>query len=728
MCVDNVDMSENSAKFIRRFVSVFLLIAFITSYSNWTEAKTADEKNERKNQVIILVPGMSFEESEWFFDYGDQTLWSSAYIGAMNTKSAGLHSELGSMLTLSAGRKTTAIPHTAPFEVEEDLEGQRAGDRFAQLTNNRVIHGVVYPQIEELHKKNRVTHYNAQFGKLGDRLSNAGVRSFVMGTSDTGQKHRFASFLTMTSKGVTDGSLNGSVMSDNTRAYGKKMNSSWMLNEIAQKSEEYPFIVIEWGDLYRLAALKDQMTDVAFKKQREQTLQELEAFIQNIREEHPTMWLISPFVHKEAYLNKKQLAPVYEWTSNGEGGVLFSDTTRRTDVLSNVDLLPTFIQRFGLESTDYDQGFPLKRITKEINDAQQLFQRVDQSVHIFKTRAWVLSIYVTSLAVLLLAVSGWTWLGKKKDTQKTFLHILLLSALSSPLWFLVLAKLESTSSAGLFFVLLLCCSLLWGGIVRLLQSFALLLTASCTVIALSVDLLTGSTLLSHSYLGYDPLIGARYYGIGNEYVGIYIVFVFVITAYLAKVRITWLRWTTSILLIAGHLFILGHSQLGANAGGFLSACLASIFWIMWATSIKVSKKRMILSFILSGVGALIFLYFLQSVSHSSHIGVAYERLLVGDYSYIIDTIARKVEMNVKLFKHSNWTQLLVISYLLAGLILWRRLDRWSDVNKQVFIKTGVMGSVILLLINDSGVVAAATSMFCVVSIYFYWRLIEKTDE
>ncbi|MFK3939063.1 hypothetical protein ACI2JA_16310 [Alkalihalobacillus sp. NPDC078783] len=718
-------MSENSAKCVRWFLFVFLIILIMSVCPSWAEAKAGG--TPIREQLIIIVPGMSFDEAEWFLGHGDRALWSSAYIGAMNTKSAGLHSELGSVLTLSAGRKTMAIPHTASYDSEEELEGQRAKDQFIQFTDHPVVDGIVYPQIEALHKVNQDTHYKARVGQIGDRLFATGIRAFVLGTSDTDQKHRFGSFLTMNSKGTTDGSLNESVIQDTTRAYGKKMNSGWMIDEIAKQSKEYPFIVVEWGDLYRLFALKNQMTDVAYEKQREQALGELEAFILSVQEEHPDMWLISPFVHKEAYSDKKQLAPIYEWTSNGVGGALVSDTTRRTDVLSNVDVAPTLIQRIGLPSTDYDQGFPLKRIIKEPNHSQQLLERVDQSVHIFKTRAWVLSIYVTSLAILLLGVSGWTWLGKKKETQKTCLETLLLSALSSPLWFLLLARLESTISAVGFFLLILCCSLLWGGSVRLLRSWGILLTALVTVLALSADILTGSTLLSHSYLGYDPLIGARYYGIGNEYVGIYIIFIFVITVYLANTRITWLRWTSSTVLIAGQLLVLGHSQLGANAGGFLSACLASFFWFMWASGSKVTKKKIILSLIVSGVGSLILLYVLQAANHSSHIGVAYGRIQAGDFSYIADTIARKVEMNIKLFKHSNWTQLLVISYLLAGLILLLRLDRWRDVNKQVFIKIGVLGSVILLLINDSGVVAAATSMFCVVSIYFYWRQIEQID-
>lgn len=91
---------------------------------------------------------------------------------------------------------------------------------------------------------------------VGDRLIDAGIRTFVMGTSDTDQLHRFAPFLTMTSKGMTEGSFKASVMKDITRAYGVKMNTERMLDEIAKRSEVSSLIVVEWGDLYRLFTLK----------------------------------------------------------------------------------------------------------------------------------------------------------------------------------------------------------------------------------------------------------------------------------------------------------------------------------------------------------------------------------------------------------------------------------------------------------------------------------------
>ncbi len=83
-------------------------------------------------------------------------------------------------------------------------------------------------------------------------------------------------------------------------------------------------------------------------------------------------------------------------------------------------------------------------------------------------------------------------------------------------------------------------------------------------------------------------------------------------------------------------------------------------------------------------------------------------------------------MNLNLFRHSNWTQLLVTSYLLGAIILWRKHLQLGEENT-LFLQTGVVASIALLLLNDSGVVAAATSMFCVISAHYYSLSVSKEE-
>ncbi|MCK9927166.1 hypothetical protein MXD62_08295, partial [Frankia sp. Mgl5] len=53
-------------------------------------------------------------------------------------------------------------------------------------------------------------------------------------------------------------------------------------------------------------------------------------------------------------------------------------------------------------------------------------------------------------------------------------------------------------------------------------SVVLLVVTGLTTGAILFDGFNGAEAMRRSYLGYDPVIGARFYGLGNEYEGILI--------------------------------------------------------------------------------------------------------------------------------------------------------------------------------------------------------------
>lgn len=682
---------------------------------------------ESSSQVVIIVPGLSFEEAEWYAHQGQSQLWSEAFLSAMNTKSGEVHSDIASMLTLATGRKASGNPNWQLYQHKELINGRLTDDLYTQLTGWQPAENLLHPWIGALQKQNHETLYRAEVGQFGERLKRTGFSRYVMGHSDTDHAHRFAGLLAMDKKGTVDGDVMLSVTQDPSRAYGKRMNVEWMVSKLSQLSTEKRFVVIEWGDIYRLFKQKEQMEEAHFKVQRSQALDELERFLGQLRKgttDH--IWLISPFVHQEAYANKQQLAPIYYWSPDGVGGSFYSGTTKRQDVMSNIDIVPTFIEQLQLEPSTYDLGFPLKKVRDSAVTSNEKIESVKQSEGVFRSRSFVLSTYISCLAFLLIIAGCITWFKPKKRIYLSLLQAILLSALSSPLWFLLLAGVEYLVGVGGFIALVITCSLLWGALFQFLRDIGLYLTASITLLAINIDTFLASPLMSHSYLGYDPIIGARYYGIGNEYIGVYIIYVLIVAAWMTRITNKYVRYSLLLLLWMTQCIIIGHPQQGANAGGFLSAVMTIAYWFIVSWKEKLSVKKTLLLFVISVVGSLILLFVLQKVGTDfSHIGKAYERLLYGDISFILDTILRKLEMNLKLFKHSNWTQLLVTSYLIAAMILWWNKKPFRERGKRLFIKTGTVCSVILLLINDSGVVAAAISMFCVVATYFYWVQMER---
>src|SRR5690606_23363897 len=151
---------------------------------------------------------------------------------------------------------------------------------------------------------------------------------------------------------------------------------------------------------------------------------------------------------------------------------------------------------------------------------------------IYSTRGVILSSYITLLVLILIAL-GIIFLMKRKlkDNSLHFIKMTLLAAFSSPLWFLVLSPVLKYVSSGLYFWVLTLLSILTGFLLYKFTRYPIQILSGALFLLLTMDLIAGTPFMQRSYLGYDPIIGARFYGIGNEYAGIYIISGFLFLTY-----------------------------------------------------------------------------------------------------------------------------------------------------------------------------------------------------
>src|SRR5690606_8228435 len=156
---------------------------------------------------------------------------------------------------------------------------------------------------------------------------------------------------------------------------------------------------------------------------------------------------------------------------------------------------------------------------------------------------------------------------------------LLLLLMSGPLA-IVLLPLAQSNDAGTAIVLLAAFAGLTTtaaySLLRRRGIDALIFLALVTAAVLVADVALGSRLIKNSILGYDPIVAARFYGIGNEYMGVLIGTTLIGTTGLldrfsgrpAAVR----AWRPAVTLAyAAVIFILASPGLGANAGGTVAA-------------------------------------------------------------------------------------------------------------------------------------------------------------
>jgi O-antigen/teichoic acid export membrane protein len=263
--------------------------------------------------------------------------------------------------------------------------------------------------------------------------------------------------------------------------------------------------------------------------------------------------------------------------------------------------------------------------------------------------------------------------------------------------------------------------------------------------------------MKHSVLGYDPMIGARYYGIGNEFMGVLVgAVVLGTTAALQMVadrfppRIHRGRVSNKPIrrakpfifaVYAAVALYLAAPWLGTNAGGAITAAVA--FAVVWfrmngAGERKTRRLRRLL-LLMAGAAALaaLLLWVCNGLlpvpeERHSHIGKAIRMMAEGRWEAIRILIERKLAMNRHLFQVSVWSKVLVTGVLvIAALAVFPRgmFRRWEQQRPYLVhgFAANALGAAAALLANDSGIVAAAAMIGYAVVPLLMLRLQEISD-
>jgi len=195
--------------------------------------------------------------------------------------------------------------------------------------------------------------------------------------------------------------------------------------------------------------------------------------------------------------------------AGGTTMTLSSQTTNERGLIAAVDIAPTILRHLGLLPIPADmRGDPI-RTDGPLHSAS--LRTLMARLHVIGPRrlhalGWLLS----ALALLLLACAPWP------RARAWAMRVGALGVLWAPVAVLIPAALEPSATVEYLTIVLACLAL--GALTDLLLPWprAPLAPAVVTVLALAADALAGTQLLMRSLLGPDPILGARFYGIGNE--------------------------------------------------------------------------------------------------------------------------------------------------------------------------------------------------------------------
>lgn len=706
-------------------MAIFLMIGSSFSYVNASD----------KNQItLILINQLSYTDYSIYQDIsGFKLLEENGARGFMNINSGGSRSAANSYLSIGSGTKANGIKDMGDSFMADELiaGGKSANQLYLQQTGREIAskEAIIFLSIEKLKKAEQ--KYPIKVGALGELLKANNLSSSVYGNNDIDKRIRYAPLITMDETGLSYGDVGATTLqNDELRPFGIKTDYDMLLtNWEKDLNNGTSLVVIDLGDLSRLAELNDQMSKEYGQIVKTEIYKEMGDFISKIinkLDKNQTLIVASPMVNNEGIKSSNLLAPIWIYGDNIEGNILTSNTTKREGIVVNIDITATIIDLLHIKEQ------PIEMIGEKIeiiNSGIDLDKELYHIASIYSLRPQVVYSYVFWQIIVLL-FSVWVWL-KKKTEYMNFTKIILAGILSYPL-LLLLTAIYTPSNLYIYLFFLLIISMIIGWLLSRLKPAKMFFAIGLlTFLALTIDILLDSFLIKRSFLGYDPIIGARFYGIGNEYMGIYIGATLLFTSSLLQLS---KKNNLIILLVSTIYFILCffllYPTLGTNAGGSISAIFAVTFTLL--NMIGLSKRRswfiLLLSGVILGFIALIAINYFVAQENQSHIGRAINQIKIGNISAIFQTIERKLNMNWRLIQVTSWSKVMLTSLFVMA-ILFIKNSFLNLKNKYTYIFYGfygiILGAIIALIVNDSGVIAASTMIIYVAVPMLYLSLIEK---
>jgi len=651
-------------------------------------------------------------------------------IGLMTTNTGGSLNQPNAYLTLGAGARVVASSESSlSFSAGDEYQGKKVGDIYFQRTGARVEDdSIVNIATAQIIRNNKNKPYTVNIGALGTALRKAGRIPVVLGNCDTDREYqRYLPTMLMDEKGVVPaGDVGrGLLVEDVAKPYGLKTDYEKMLQRLYDFWDRCDVIAVQLGDTSRVEDFKYEATDERIEILRQEAIEEGDAFIGRLIEKmdrnKDLLLFLSPVgPAKELELNNR-LSPIIAFGKGIEKGWLSSGSTHRDGVVNNLDVGATILDFFDIRPEPGQTGAPIfSRGNNKGFDGLLAFNK--RLVEIYNQRYFLIRSYVF-LQIILLGLTLVSLLFARRYLK--YMKAALLFLMIVPLLYLIITIFHRPILMENVAILLVLGTALTAILMALAPKVLDRIVFICGILSLAllVDQWTGARLIQGSPLGYDVISGARFYGIGNEYMGILMGAVCTTAAAAAE---KWADRQRKILLLlalflAGALITMVLPQLGANVGGGIAAFIAFALTWMLLKGRKVTIRH---GFIIGGalISMLVILFVIDSfraLDSQSHMGQTAKLLQQNGIGELFKIFERKISMNIKLFRYTIWTRVLLTCIFVVAVLFYRPLGILKDVvsrhrNLSKGLIGGTVGSIAALLANDSGVVAAATSMVYVI--------------
>lgn len=396
-------------------------------------------------------------------------------------------------------------------------------------------------------------------------------------------------------------------------------------------------------------------------------------------------------------------------------GLMTSATTRTRGLVSFSDVKPTLLAWAGAQGRVPPPGHVIEVLpsANPVDEVHALDNRTTS--HIRAMVPVLLTLGLLAAAIAALGVASLWRFARLAPAAASLLYALMYLPVGFLVGSILVPQARTASSWEIGGVIVASSSLmalLVGAVLRLsckgrsaTDRCAAALAATC--VAILADAAAGQPLMKGSLLAACGISGIRFYGIGNEYMGI------LIAASLGAAHMLKMGMWQMVLVGIFVCGSLGLGMVGANAGGVVTAVVAFGLAARRAGGLPVRAPAVVV-LILCGVAAAWCFAVLDrwmAPVGASHLGAALGIAHSEGVSALGEIMARKALMNLRIL--STWPALLAIGAITLLLLAAAKRERgavsalrdrhpqWTAWQTVTMPACGVA-----FLFNDTGVVSA----------------------
>ncbi len=623
-------------------------------------------------------------------------------------------------VTLGAGSRAAGTEYTRlAFNREEEYAGAEAWEQFLRHQGSTPSGLVLQLAAAATIRANSMLRHPVAPGLLGDTLREGKKVTAVLGNADGAGYFREAVAMLADSSGqVALGDVSRSLLqNDSLFPYGLRINREEMWGAFSALYEEADVILLDWGDTVRLDDYRPLLSDNAYNELQAKIFGDAAWFLERAKE-HAAPGDLLVMLSPSPRTGESGAGLLSYIVVIGEeypaGTLLTSASTKRAGIVTAGDVAPLVLDHNGLPLPGMMLGMTMT--AAEEGGTGDLLAMQRGIGRIFRLRPSLLKTYVFLQIVIVLGalLNLFVRFVRAKLFEPPLLALLLFPVvvLYLPLHSLPLVAAFFATAAALAVVVYVC-TLLPG--IKLRFAVIGLLTA----LSLALDMLRNAPLMKVSVLGYDVVSGARFYGLGNEYMGVLVGSSILGATALFSLfpgRRKWLLPVIALFFLVLVLLIVSPGG-GANFGGTVTGLVAFLVTLSVLIRLRIGwRNGIILAATLALIAALAVLVNLRvSEGGQSHLGRTLFLLQGEGWQALADLVARKAAMNARLFRYSQWSRAFLVFLSMLAVLFYRPNGVLTGVHRHYNILAAgflgiIAGSITAFILNDSGVVAAATTL------------------